>query len=265
MLRGLSEALKNGQRKIEDDPNSLLQILIGKISMIKGDKGDRGERGPKGDRGETGERGPQGDRGLPGPKGDRGEPGRDGERGPPGDSAIANVQEVMRLAHESVVNHERLFDHSLLHSPKVLGTKEVDESNLKDGMFLAYDGSQDKIVYKEPPQKEQERRVFYGGSGGSLSDYFRVTRTVTESYVLQPEDRIIHVDASLGDITITFHTAEGYNQRSHYLKRIDSSQNTVTLTPFGSETLEFASTDQLPNQGSSRMYYAHSGNWFLLH
>nr|DAS53811.1 MAG TPA: Pulmonary surfactant-associated protein [Caudoviricetes sp.] len=58
---------------------------------VKGDPGDRGERGeqgPKGDRGErgeAGERGPKGDRGEagePGPKGDRGEAG---ERGPKGD------------------------------------------------------------------------------------------------------------------------------------------------------------------------------------
>ena len=52
---------------------------------VKGDPGDRGERGeqgPKGDRGEAGERGPKGDRGEQGPKGDRGETG---ERGPKGD------------------------------------------------------------------------------------------------------------------------------------------------------------------------------------
>ena len=52
---------------------------------VKGDPGDRGERGeqgPKGDRGERGEQGPKGDRGEQGPKGDRGETG---ERGPKGD------------------------------------------------------------------------------------------------------------------------------------------------------------------------------------
>ena len=48
----------------------------------KGDRGEAGERGPKGDRGEAGERGPKGDRGEQGPKGDRGETG---ERGPKGD------------------------------------------------------------------------------------------------------------------------------------------------------------------------------------
>ncbi len=48
----------------------------------RGERGEAGERGPKGDRGEAGERGPKGDRGEQGPKGDRGETG---ERGPKGD------------------------------------------------------------------------------------------------------------------------------------------------------------------------------------
>ena len=39
---------------------------------VKGDRGERGEPGPKGDRGERGEPGPKGDRGEQGPKGDPG-------------------------------------------------------------------------------------------------------------------------------------------------------------------------------------------------
>ena len=45
---------------------------------VKGDPGDRGERGeqgPKGDRGERGEQGPKGDRGETGERGPKGEPG----------------------------------------------------------------------------------------------------------------------------------------------------------------------------------------------
>ena len=48
----------------------------------KGEPGERGERGPKGEPGERGEPGPKGDRGDTGPRGERGETG---ERGPKGD------------------------------------------------------------------------------------------------------------------------------------------------------------------------------------
>ena len=54
----------------------------------KGEPGERGERGPKGEPGERGERGPKGEpgeRGEPGPKGDRGDTGPRGERGETGE------------------------------------------------------------------------------------------------------------------------------------------------------------------------------------
>ena len=71
---------------------------------VKGDPGERGERGepgPKGDRGERGEPGPKGDRGErgePGPKGDRGEPGPKGEPGERGGLDAEAAALVQRLA-----------------------------------------------------------------------------------------------------------------------------------------------------------------------
>ena len=75
-----------------------------------GDRGERGEPGPKGDpgeRGERGEQGPKGDpgergeRGEPGPKGDRGERGERGEQGPKGEPGGLDAEAaalVQRLA-----------------------------------------------------------------------------------------------------------------------------------------------------------------------
>lgn len=84
---------------------------------VKGDPGERGERGepgPKGDRGERGERGepgPKGDpgergeRGEPGPKGDPGERGGRGEQGPKGEPGGLDAEAtalVQRLASGAV-------------------------------------------------------------------------------------------------------------------------------------------------------------------
>ena len=66
-----------------------------------GPKGDRGEPGPKGERGEAGERGPKGDRGErgePGPKGDPGERGEQGPKGEPGGLDAEAAALVQRLA-----------------------------------------------------------------------------------------------------------------------------------------------------------------------
>lgn len=75
-----------------------------------GDRGERGEPGPKGDRGDRGERGepgPKGDpgergeRGEPGPKGDPGERGERGEQGPKGEPGGLDAEAaalVQRLA-----------------------------------------------------------------------------------------------------------------------------------------------------------------------
>ena len=63
----------------------------------KGERGERGEPGPKGERGERGEPGPKGERGErgePGPKGDRGEPGPKGDRGGLDAEATALVQRL---------------------------------------------------------------------------------------------------------------------------------------------------------------------------
>ena len=64
----------------------------------RGERGEAGERGPKGDRGEAGERGPKGDRGEQGPKGDRGETGERGPKGEPGGLDAEAAALVQRLA-----------------------------------------------------------------------------------------------------------------------------------------------------------------------
>lgn len=198
---------------------------------------------------------------MPGPrgyKGDRGEQGEKGDPGKDGKDGSANPEEIFSIAERLVSAHENQFDHRLLHDPTMLGTKAVDESTIGPDKYLKFNGT--KLVYADAP-KDEQRFISYGGS--SLSDQFRVDRVITADATLDPAERRIHVDATAGNITITFHAASGFDRNSKFIKRIDSTANTVTLTPAAGETLEFQSSDQLPNQGSSRLYYAFSGNWYL--
>lgn len=69
------------QQSLADEANSskkLFDRVLGKPSVVKGDKGDTGEKGEKGDRGEKGDKGDAGKDGEKGDKGDRGEKGETG-------------------------------------------------------------------------------------------------------------------------------------------------------------------------------------------
>ena len=68
----------------KDGTMSFEDLTAEQKASLKGDKGDKGEQGPKGDKGDTGEQGPKGDQGEVGPKGDQGETGPKGDQGPAG-------------------------------------------------------------------------------------------------------------------------------------------------------------------------------------
>lgn len=68
----------------KDGTMSFEDLTAEQKASLKGDKGDKGDQGPKGDKGDTGEQGPKGDQGEVGPKGDQGETGPKGEQGPAG-------------------------------------------------------------------------------------------------------------------------------------------------------------------------------------
>jgi hypothetical protein len=237
----------------------LLKQLMDKITWVKGDKGDRGDRGMIGLRGLTG---PKGDS-IVGPMGPRGPQGPQGKSivGPPGPAGrdgldgTMNTGEMIELSEKAVAKHEERHDHN----PFLLGTKIVDESGIGKDKLLSFNGQ--KLVYVDPPKTEKGKSIHIPASGGT-GDRFRV-RTVTENYNVDPGDQIVHVNAESGDITVTFYSAVSNDGRHVYIKRVDASDNTVTLAFQGAETWEFELTDQLPNRGSGRDAYCHDNNWFI--
>lgn len=180
-------------------------------------------------------------------------------RGRDGSDGTMNTEEMIEIAERSVTKHEEQHDHALIHDPKMLGELELDPSSAIDGKILAVKGK--KIVGIDPQKVEKGKSIHIPASGGT-GDRFRV-RTVTENYTVDPGDQILHVDASSGNVTVTFYSAVSNDGRHHFIKRVDASDNTVVLAFQGSETWEFELTDQLPNRGSGRDAYAHDGNWFV--
>ena len=78
---------------------------------------------------------------------------------------------------------------------------------------------------------------------------------VTGSYIYQ-------VDCTGGNVVINFPTAVG-TTATYGIKKIDSSANTITLTPNGAETLDGSSTQTIRFQNSEYDVYSNNVNLFL--
>ena len=259
------------QKSEEDLLARLIHALegMGKIGSLVGPRGERGFIGPKGDsiigpKGDKGEKGESGEDGytprkgidyFDGEKGDKGDSGKDGED--------ADISEIYSIVTDEVEDHEKKHDHTLIHDPKMLAKWPVDETSVQTGDFLQFNGTKwigGKIAF---PKAEKPK---YFGSNAPSNPTSTVL-TITSNYTLEPSDGTIHIDATSGNITLTLYSAtvanEGGRSRIHHFKRVDATSNTVTFALQGSETIEFSTTFQLPNQGNSITIYSNQSNWFI--
>jgi hypothetical protein len=83
----------------------------------------------------------------------------------------------------------------------------------------------------------------------------------TANYTASPADRIILVDASAGAITITLPTAVGIQGKPYTIKKIDSSNNNVTVDGDGAETIDGATTYLLYAQNDFIEIISDNSNW----
>jgi len=85
--------------------------------------------------------------------------GKDGK-----DGKDADIVEVISLIETEVGEHDKKFDHTLLHESYLLGTMTVDESQLSDGKTLVTRGK--KLVYEK--LRVQQAVITQGGGGTPL-------------------------------------------------------------------------------------------------
>ena len=97
--------------------NRLQQIEFNtKNNLIKG---ETGEKGDKGDKGETGDKGDKGDKGETGEKGDKGETGKKGEKGKTGDKGKKgdkgiNPPKTPESSTEMPITPEKIIEKSIV-------------------------------------------------------------------------------------------------------------------------------------------------------
>lgn len=101
--------------------------------------------------------------------------------------------------------------------------------------------------------------------GGMPLDAFdmRVT-SITASYDVASDDMVILADASDGAITVSLPPAAGALQQVFYVKKTDSSSNAVTIDPYGSETVDGATTYTLGTQYKSVCICCDGSAWYTL-
>lgn len=259
-LDQIQRAQKGLSKNVDNDVLSkFAQALdtIGKMSAFIGPKGPKPVAGidypiPKnGKDGEPGRNGKDG-KSIKGPKGDRGYPGRDAD--------ISEVIPVAReTAKEQVTVHEGKFKHENIHEKHVVGKYEIAD-NIVDGQILQVEGN--RIVGVQLPKQQS---ISWMSKAAGANRRHRI-KTVTSSEAIDPLDDIIHVDASSGNITLTFYSAAGNEGNIHYIKRVDNTlANTVSFAMDGSETLDFETLYQLVNRGSGAEVYNNGSNWFIKH
>ena len=88
-------------------------------------------------------------------------------------------------------------------------------------------------------------------------------RAITQNHTVTAGDHTIFANATSTNITVTLPTAANIMGRQYIIKRVDSSGNSVTIDPDGSETIEGASTMTLVGQRSI-VIQSDNSNWWIM-
>jgi len=243
---------KKGRRK---DILSIFEEAM-REKLVRGEKGIiglEGERGLIGLEGEEGKEGKDGKDGKDGKNGDSGKDGKDGK-----DASHSEMRLISEVkSKEKVREHEEKHNHD----PFIIGSKKISEAGMEDGMFIMYSKTGDRLVYAKPPKEKSRGSLFRNSSGARVR---WIVRTITANYTIRPDDDVVHVDASGGDITITLFDGTTTKGKNVYIKRIDSTlANDVTFAVQGSEKIEFESLYMLVNEGSGAEVYSDGTDFFI--
>ena len=87
--------------------------------------------------------------------------------------------------------------------------------------------------------------------------------TKTDDYTAADEV-IIFCNAVSNNITITLPTAATYTDRVYYIKKTDSSGNTVTIDGNGAETIDGDETQIITVQYVSLTICSDGSNWYII-
>ncbi len=90
------------------------------------------------------------------------------------------------------------------------------------------------------------------------------TSTKTSNYTITGTDVIIFADATSGNTTITLPAAATFAGYRFFIKRIDSTGNTVAVARSGSDTIDGQTTIAIDQQYTAIMVVSNGSAWYIL-
>ena len=88
--------------------------------------------------------------------------------------------------------------------------------------------------------------------------------TKTSSYTATANDYIIICDAKSHGFVVSLPTASSNIGRIYYVKKVDSSQNTITVNPEGAEEVDDGATAVITTQFETITVTSDGLNWWII-
>ncbi len=158
-------------------------------------------------------------------------------------------------------------------TPVTLNKTAADSSNALD--INVSDGTGSGVAVVLTGSATGPAAIFTGGNVGvaTATPHSRLhvdgsfamrVRSVNSNSVALATDAVISVDASGGDVTVTLPTAVGISGRTYYIKKTDSSFNSVYVQAFGAQTIDGLTTQELSVQYESMQIVSDGTGWLKI-
>ncbi len=159
------------------------------------------------------------------------------------------------------------------------GTTGISYSNLialiSSGPAFIIDSNNNPMVFATGSGGNERMRIASSGEVGigtnSPNSLLSVNgpiatafATKTSSYTASASDSVIACDATSAAVTINLPSASGITGRHYTIKKIDSSSNSCTIGPNGSETVDGGTTYALGAQWKYVTVVSNGSNWLIV-
>jgi len=230
-MRKLVKEITELYTKINDiKPDEITQDILDIVQKKIPKDGKDGLVGEKGEKGKDGKDGKDGRDGRDGVDGMDGKDGKDGANGENGNDGSPDTAEDIKGKLESLTGKNKLSIYAIYGWENLRGDS----------------------------QKSGSGRSIHRGGGGSTH-----TVSVSSDKYLAENDFVVLADATSGNITVTMPKASIVKHKQFYIKKIDSSANTVTVDGNGAN-IDDSATSVISTQYASITIVSNGTAWFIV-
>lgn len=155
-----------------------------------------------------------------------------------------------------------LMEYGIAITGTSVGSVTIDSPLVTNNTIYRHTGSDGIVI---PNSGTLTNQKIFNNLGSTLNQGGQYTPYVskTADYTATTADYVVVVDATAGVVTITLPTAVGRTGAQHVVKKVDSSNNIVTVDANGSETIDGGLTAVLTRQYESITLFSNGSNWYI--